>query len=154
MAKAKGRKLKVFRTAIGFHDAYVAAPSMKAALEAWGSTTNLFAAGLAEPVTDAKLMKAPLASPGQVFKLLRGDRQAQMKAAGPAKPKAGQKAAGARPAKKPSRARLDAADKKLAELAEKQAAELDAIRQAQAALEEKRRAAVRRHEAAMRGWRE
>jgi hypothetical protein len=28
------RKLKVFRTPIGFHDAYVAAPSRKAALEA------------------------------------------------------------------------------------------------------------------------
>jgi len=28
------RALKVFRTAIGFHDAYVAAPTMKAALAA------------------------------------------------------------------------------------------------------------------------
>jgi hypothetical protein len=28
-------KLKVFRTPIGFHDAYVAAPSKKAALAAW-----------------------------------------------------------------------------------------------------------------------
>ena len=30
-------KLKVYRTPIGFHDAYVAAPSQKAALDAWGS---------------------------------------------------------------------------------------------------------------------
>lgn len=29
------RKLKVFCTPIGFHDAYVAAPSQKAALEVW-----------------------------------------------------------------------------------------------------------------------
>ncbi len=31
------RKLKVFRTPAGFHDAYVAAPSRKAALAAWGA---------------------------------------------------------------------------------------------------------------------
>ena len=36
-------KLKVFRTPIGFHDAYVAAPSQKAALEAWGADSNIFA---------------------------------------------------------------------------------------------------------------
>jgi hypothetical protein len=42
---AMARKLKVFCTAIGFHDAYVAAPSMKAALEAWGADVSLFAAG-------------------------------------------------------------------------------------------------------------
>ena len=31
------RALKTFRTAIGFHDAYGAAPSRKAALKAWGA---------------------------------------------------------------------------------------------------------------------
>lgn len=51
------RRLKVFWTPIGFHDAYVAAASQKAALEAWGSDSNLFAAGLAEMVTDAKLTR-------------------------------------------------------------------------------------------------
>ena len=35
-------KLKVFRTAIGFHDAYVASPSRAAALRAWGADTDLF----------------------------------------------------------------------------------------------------------------
>jgi hypothetical protein len=34
----RAAKLKVFRTPIGFHDAYVAAPSQKAALEAWEAT--------------------------------------------------------------------------------------------------------------------
>ncbi|WP_404337737.1 hypothetical protein AB2M62_03150 [Sphingomonas sp. MMS12-HWE2-04] len=66
------RKLKVFRTAIGFHDAYVAAPSMKAAVEAWGSDVNLFARGAAEIVTDEKLGEEPLAHPGKVIKRLRG----------------------------------------------------------------------------------
>ena len=43
MPKAKRKpKLKVYSTPIGFHDALVAAPSQKAALEAWGAGTNLF----------------------------------------------------------------------------------------------------------------
>ena len=37
------RKLQVFRTAIGFDDALVAAPSRKAALTAWGAEKDLFA---------------------------------------------------------------------------------------------------------------
>jgi hypothetical protein len=63
--------LKVFRTTTGVHDAYVAAPSRKAALEAWGSETNLFAQGAAEQVDDPRLMKAPLATPGVVVKRRR-----------------------------------------------------------------------------------
>ena len=79
---AKGKKLKVFRTPIGFHDAYVAAPSMKAALEAWGSGTNLFTQGAAELVTDPKLTKAPLARPGEVVRVLRGSEGEQIRALG------------------------------------------------------------------------
>jgi hypothetical protein len=73
-------KLKVFRTAIGFHDAYVAAPSRKAALKAWGTTKDLFSRGGAEIVTDSKLTKVPLASPGEVFKLSRGSAAEQLAA--------------------------------------------------------------------------
>jgi predicted nucleic acid-binding Zn-ribbon protein len=59
MAKApkkaeRKQKLKVFRTPIGFHDAYVAAPSQKAALEAWGADSNIFAQGIAEQVTELR----------------------------------------------------------------------------------------------------
>ena len=75
-------KLKVYRTPIGFHDAYVAAPSMKAALKAWGTEKNLFARGAAELVTDAKLTKEPLARPGEVIKLARGSAAEHRKAAG------------------------------------------------------------------------
>ena len=64
--------LKVFRTPAGFHDAYVAAPSQKAALKAWGSEADLFARGIAEKVTDPKLMEKPLAKPGVVIKVSRG----------------------------------------------------------------------------------
>jgi hypothetical protein len=72
MAKARKQKLKVFRTPIGFHDAYVAAPSQKAALEAWGADSNIFAQGIAEQVTDPKLMQEALANPGKVIKKVRG----------------------------------------------------------------------------------
>lgn len=44
---ARGSRLKVYRTPIGFHDTYVAAPSQKAALAAWGSGHDLFST--AEP---------------------------------------------------------------------------------------------------------
>lgn len=78
-------KLKVYRTPIGFHDAYVAAPSMKAALKAWGTEKNLFARGAAELVTDAKLTKEPLAKPGEVIKRARGSVAEHRKAAGSGK---------------------------------------------------------------------
>jgi hypothetical protein len=68
----KGRKLKVFRTAIGFHDAYVAAPSRKAALAAWGSDADLFARGVAEEVDDPALTAEPLTRPGEVIRRARG----------------------------------------------------------------------------------
>ena len=87
MAKAKRKqKLKVFRTPIGFHDAYVAAPSQKAALEAWGVRTNLFARGSPEEVADPKLTKAPLEHPGKVVKVLRGTKKEQLAALGKRKP--------------------------------------------------------------------
>ena len=71
-------KLKVFRTAIGFHDAYVAAPSRKAALAAWGSDKDLFARGAAEEVTDPDLAAEALAQPGTVIKRLRGTAAEQL----------------------------------------------------------------------------
>lgn len=74
------RALKVFRTPIGFHDAYVAAPTKKAALEAWGSTHDLFARGIAEIVTDPALTEEPLASPGKVIKRSRGTTAEQIAA--------------------------------------------------------------------------
>lgn len=98
-------KLKVFRTAIGFHDAYVAAPSKKAALKAWRTTKDLFSRGAAEIVTDSKLTKVPLASPGEVFKISRGSAAEQFAAL----PK--DASAKARRAKPPSMSKLRAATK-------------------------------------------
>jgi hypothetical protein len=66
------QKLKVYRTPIGFHDAYVAAPSQKAALKAWGSDADLFARGIAETVTDQGLIREPLEKPGTIIRRPRG----------------------------------------------------------------------------------
>ena len=74
------RALKVFRTPIGFHDAYVAVPTKKAALAAWGSTHDLFARGIAELVTDPALTAEPLAAPGTVIKRSRGTTAEQIAA--------------------------------------------------------------------------
>lgn len=76
-------KLKVFRTSTGFHDAYVAAPSQKAALAAWGAEGNLFAQGLAEQVSDDASMAEALAQPGVVIKKLRGTEAEHLAALGP-----------------------------------------------------------------------
>ncbi len=77
---ARAQKLKVYRTVAGFNDAYVAAPSQKAALQAWGSERDLFARGIAELVTDPALTAEPLASPGVVVKHSRGTTAEQVEA--------------------------------------------------------------------------
>ena len=83
---ARATKLKVYRTVAGFHDAYVAAPSQKAALEAWGSDRDLFARGIAEQVTDPALTAEPLAAPGTVVKRSRGTTAEQIAALPDLKP--------------------------------------------------------------------
>lgn len=47
------RKLKTYVTTSGFYDLAVAAPSMKAALQIWGSNKNLFHQGFAKETEDA-----------------------------------------------------------------------------------------------------
>ena len=123
------RKLKVFRTPTGFDDAYVAAPSRKAALEAWGSDADLFARGVAEEVTDARLMAKPLKRPGEVIRLSRGDLGAQLKALGPRKRKVKAKAKteepeeAAKPKPPPKRDKVDAAEDALKEARRRHSAE-------------------------------
>jgi hypothetical protein len=46
------RKLKTYQTSLGFFDQAIAAPSMKAALEAWGADSNLFHQGAAKQSKD------------------------------------------------------------------------------------------------------
>lgn len=62
------RKLKAYQTSLGFFDLAVAAPSMKAAAEAWGSRTNLFQQGLAKETHDPAIVAATMANPGIVLR--------------------------------------------------------------------------------------
>jgi colicin import membrane protein len=62
------RKLKTYTTSAGFFDLAVAAPSMKAALEAWGSKNNLFQHGFAKASDDPKIVAATMAYPGVVLR--------------------------------------------------------------------------------------
>jgi hypothetical protein len=157
------RALKVFRTAIGFDDAYVAAPSRKAALAAWGSEADLFARGVAEEVTDVALTKAPLAKPGEVVRVSRGDLAQHLKAlpkkakrkAAPATDKAPKPA---KPKPPPTRHKVDAAEQALADLVVRQDAETAALKakhaKERAALERRRDAARASYRAALDRWSE
>lgn len=62
------RKLRTYQTSIGFFELAVAAPSMKAALEAWGSKSNLFHQGLAIETQDPAIIAATMAEPGVVLR--------------------------------------------------------------------------------------
>ena len=81
------RKLKVYRATAGFYDAYVAAPSQKAAIEAWGADPQIFARGNAEVVTDPALTEEPLARPGVVVRRNRGTVSDQLAALGRERPR-------------------------------------------------------------------
>jgi hypothetical protein len=62
------RKLKTYQTSIGFFDLVIAAPSMKAALKAWGANSNLFHQGFAREVDDEDTVAAALDKPGMILK--------------------------------------------------------------------------------------
>src|ERR1700759_2606542 len=61
------RKLKTFQTSLGFFDLAIAAPSMKAALEAWGAGSNLFHQGVAKESDDRKIIDAAFKKPGVIL---------------------------------------------------------------------------------------
>jgi hypothetical protein len=155
MPKARrNQKLKVYSTPIGFHDALVAAPSQKAALEAWGANTNLFSQGSAHVVTDPKLTKVPLEHPGQVVKVLRGTHAEQLaalaekdrpKRKSEPEPEIVRRKPKKRPPK-PNRSALTRAEQALEKLRARQENELGRVENEIAALETRRRELQRRHE--------
>lgn len=151
------RKLKTYQTSLGFYDEAVAAPSMKAALQAWGASSNLFHQGAAKETDDPDVVAATLAKPGVVLRrpvgsngpftesaelptdLAEGERRtksrtkATRKAKSKSKPRSKQRPA--KSARKPSREIDDQAARKAAAAFEK---------------EERRREAQRRKEEAAR----
>jgi len=62
------RKLKTYQTSLGFFDLAMAAPSMKAALEAWGADSNLFHQGAAKESHDPDVIVATMEKPGVVLR--------------------------------------------------------------------------------------
>lgn len=62
------RKLKTYQTSLGFFDLAIAAPSMKAALEAWGADSNLFHQGAARESDDPDIVAAAMEKPGIVLR--------------------------------------------------------------------------------------
>jgi hypothetical protein len=147
---ARSPRLKVFRTPIGFHDAYVAAPSRAAALRAWGAERDLFARGAAEEVTDPALTAEPLAAPGTVVRRSRGTAAEQL-AAAPARARSPRRAPSPPPSHartperppEPDRADLDAAEQALAAAAAKAARVGRDFDEREAVLARERRAAER-----------
>ncbi len=168
---ARATKLKVYRTAAGFHDAYVAAPSQKAALAAWGSEHDLFARGIAELVTDPDLVAAPLASPGVVIKRSRGTTVEQIAALpereaptagngessedddGPRRQRSKARVAKAAPAPRPPRPKresLDTAEEALEAAETDYRRKLKALAEREAALARERRDLERARDEAVR----
>lgn len=70
------RKLKTYVTTSGFFDLAVAAPSMKAASEIWGSRTNQFHKGFATETKDPDVVRATMEQPGVVLRRPVGTKQA------------------------------------------------------------------------------
>jgi hypothetical protein len=62
------RKLKTYQTSLGFFDLAIAAPSMKAALEAWGADSNLFHQGAAKESDDPDVIAVAMKKPGVVLR--------------------------------------------------------------------------------------
>jgi hypothetical protein len=117
------RKLKTYQTLLGFFDLAMAAPSMKAALEAWGADSNLFHQGAAKESRDPDVIAATMAKPGVVLRRLVGsdgsfsqhaELPTDLGGAGPTK--AARKSGGHK-AKKPSSRPVDKAVERKAALA-------------------------------------
>lgn len=67
-AGSMARKLKTYQTSLGFYDLAIAAPSMKAALEAWGAGSNLFHQGVAKESSDPEVVADTMSKPGIVLR--------------------------------------------------------------------------------------
>lgn len=116
------RKLNTYQTSLGFFDLAVAAPSMKAALEAWGADSNLFHQGAAKQSDDPDVIAATMAAPGVVLKrpvgssgLFKKHAELPTNLAGDnSSKKAGSRSVRPKPQKHPKRSKDQAADREAA----------------------------------------
>jgi hypothetical protein len=72
---ANGEEAENIQDFAGFFDLAIAAPSMKAALEAWGAGSNLFHQGIANETDDPETVAATMAKPGVVLKRPAGSNR-------------------------------------------------------------------------------
>jgi len=142
------KKLKTYETSLGFFDLAIAAPSMKAALEAWGADSNLFHQGAAKESDDPDVVAATMAKPGVMLKRPVGSNGPFKEHAGLptnldgaiARPsKAARKAAGRRPKKTSSRPADKAAEQRAAVAYEREQERRDRARAREEAARQKER---------------
>jgi hypothetical protein len=135
------RRLKAYQTSSGFFDLAIAAPSMKAAAEAWGSRTNIFKQGFAKETRDPKIVTATMAKPGVVLKRPVGSNEAFREHAHLPKhlPAGRDKEAPAKPQLKPREAQLSKIDDKAARVASVAFERAQARREAERRREEAKR---------------
>ncbi|WP_314950540.1 cell envelope biogenesis protein TolA [Bradyrhizobium cosmicum] len=151
------RKLKTYQTSLGFYDQAIAAPSMKAALEAWGASSNLFHQGAAKETDDPDIVAATMASPGVVLRRpvgsdgpftehaalptdLAAEDEARPKSRSKAKSKIKSRKPAARSAGKPSRKIDDRQARKAAAAFEREERRRDAERRKEEAARARERA--------------
>lgn len=153
------RKLKTYQASLGFFDMAIAAPSMKAALEAWGSKSNLFHQGVAREVDDPDVIAATIAKPGVILRRAVGsDGPFREEAELPSdlsreKVKGRPEKLGAKPVKRSPRKMDDQAARKAALAYEKEQKQRDSQRRkevaARAKARERREQAIAKAQAAI-----
>lgn len=141
------RRLRVFQAHLGFYDTVVAAPSRKAALEAWGAGAGEFAKGFAKVTQDPAAIDAAIKQPGTVLKRPYGSSGAYKAEADlPSMPKLSAKArkavrAHAARRKKMNASEHRAAERELREARRDEARVLAELRSREAELEREKAAA-------------
>jgi colicin import membrane protein len=129
-------KLKTYVAEAGFYEIAVAAPSMKAALAAWGMTHNAFHQGFARQSEDAAIIAAVTAAPGTVLRRPLGTKGTFKQS--PDAPVAPQTTTKARkPERKPDAGKVRAAEQALATARAAHHKRAETLRRQQQVLEEK-----------------
>lgn len=122
------KKLKPFVTEAGFYELAVAAPSMQAALRAWGMTHDAFRMGLARQSDDPAIAAAAAAAPGVVLRRPIGSKGAFKQQAELPRVKSRRKKSVATAAPKPDKAKIRAAQRALDKAAGQHRARAEALR--------------------------
>jgi colicin import membrane protein len=131
-------KLKTYVAEAGFYEIAVAAPSMKAALAAWGMTHNAFHQGFARQSEDAAIIAAVTAAPGTVLRRPLGTKGPfKQSPDAPVAPQTKATTKARKPEKKPDAGKIRTAEQALATARAAHDKRNQALRRQQHVLEEK-----------------